>query len=800
MEGMILNMKKNKKDKSNKKILNINEEFTSQNFIHTKKLKTIFLITIIIFVLLVTRLAVIQFVDGAYLKEKAYSQQAINQIISPKRGNIYDSTGKTLASSVAVDTITINPQKITDSTDEKTNELKEKVAKGLSDIFELDYNETLEKVKSNSQVETIAKKIDQDKVETLQKWMKENKISVGINIDEDSKRYYPHDTVLSNVLGFCGTDNSGIVGLESTYNSVLQGTPGKIVSSKGSDQEEIPNAEERYISAENGSDLTLTIDYNIQTIVEKYLSQACVNLNAKSGGTCIAMNPKTGKILAMADYPNYNLNTPFTPNSSIASTYDSLSSEDKSNALHSMWRNKCVSDLYEPGSVFKLITASVALEEHITTPDVEGDFVCNGYEQVADKKISCWSTTPHGSLSLRKALEKSCNPALMQLGKRIGVKTLYNYYHAYGLFDTTGSNLYGESNSLFTKESSVADVELATMSFGQRLNITPLQMITAISAIANDGILMKPMIVDKITNTDTGAVTSIEPTQVRQVLSKETANTMKELMESVVVDGTGYRGAVTGYSVGGKTGTSEPPDGKESEGYVASFVAISPVEDTQIVLLVCFYGLNKGQQGGQVAAPVASQMLTEILPIMGVPSESTDTNSSNLVQISDVRNKTFTEAEKVLTNAGFKVKSVTSQNKNETTVSDQVPKPGVSLSKDSIIMLYDNTNTARTSVTVPDLTFKRLQHKHKNALHSLNLNVSIDGTGTVVSQDPPANSKIEEGTVVKITLKKWCQICTLKIIHSLGNCISSAISYIFLFWFYFYFSFLYFFLSPRFFH
>jgi peptidoglycan glycosyltransferase len=752
MEGMILNMKKNKKDKSNKKILNINEEFTSQNFIHTKKLKTIFLITIIIFVLLVTRLAVIQFVDGAYLKEKAYSQQAINQIISPKRGNIYDSTGKTLASSVAVDTITINPQKITDSTDEKTNELKEKVAKGLSEIFELDYNETLEKVKSNSQVETIAKKIEQDKVETLQKWMKENKISVGINIDEDSKRYYPHDTVLSNVLGFCGTDNSGIVGLESTYNSVLQGTPGKIVSSKGSDQEEIPNAEERYISAENGSDLTLTIDYNIQTIVEKYLSQACVNLNAKSGGTCIAMNPKTGKILAMADYPNYNLNTPFTPNSSIASTYDSLSSEDKSNALHSMWRNKCVSDLYEPGSVFKLITASVALEEHITTPDVEGDFVCNGYEQVADKKISCWSTTPHGSLSLRKALEKSCNPALMQLGKRIGVKTLYNYYRAYGLFDTTGSNLYGESNSLFTKESSVADVELATMSFGQRLNITPLQMITAISAIANDGILMKPMIVDKITNTDTGAVTSIEPTQVRQVLSKETANTMKELMESVVVDGTGYRGAVTGYSVGGKTGTSEPPDGKESEGYVASFVAISPVEDTQIVLLVCFYGLNKGQQGGQVAAPVASQMLTEILPIMGVPSESTDTNSSNLVQISDVRNKTFTEAEKVLTNAGFKVKSVTSQNKNETTVSDQVPKPGVSLSKDSIIMLYDNTNTARTSVTVPDLNLKT-SAQAQNALHSLNLNVSIDGTGTVVSQDPPANSKVEEGTVVKITLK-----------------------------------------------
>ena len=228
---------------------------------------------------------------------------------------------------------------------------------------------------------------------------------------------------------------------------------------------------------------------------------------------------------------------------------------------------------------------------------------------------------------------------------------------------------------------------------------------------------------------------------------------MKDLMKSVVVDGTGYRGAVTGYSVGGKTGTSEPPDGKESDGYVASFVAISPVEDTQIVLLVCFYGLDKGQQGGQVAAPVASQMLTEILPYMGVPSDSTDSGSSDLVQISDIRNKTFTEAEKVLTSAGFKVKSITNQNKNATTVSDQVPKPGVSLSKGSIVMLYDNTNTAKTSVTVPDLNLKT-SAQAISALHNLNLNVSIDGSGNVVSQDPPANSKVEEGTVVKITLKK----------------------------------------------
>lgn len=749
-------MKDNKKQnhKTNNNVIKINSEFTSQNFIYTKNLKKIFIITIIIFILLITRIGFIQFVDGAHLKELAYSQQAINQIISPKRGNIYDSTGsKVLACSVAVDTITINPTKIVGKTDEETLALKEKVAKGLSEIFSLDYNEVLSKVNSDSHVETIIKKVEQDKVELLQQWMKDNKISVGINIDEDTKRYYPYDNVLSSVLGFCGTDNNGIVGLESTYDSILQGTPGKIVSSKGSDQEEIPNAEETYIPAENGSDITLTIDYNIQKIVEKYLKQACINLNNEGGGTTIAMDPKTGKILAMASYPDYNLNTPFTPNENLSQVYSTLTSEEKNEALHTMWKNKCVADLYEPGSVFKLITASVALEEDITGTDVPGDFTCNGYETVADYKISCWSPTPHGSLSLRQALEKSCNPALIQLGQRIGATTLYKYYDAYGLFNTTGSNLYGESNSLFTKESSVGEVELATMSFGQRLNITPLQMITAISAIANDGVLMKPTIVDKITNTDTGAVTTIEPTAVRQVISEQTATTMKDLMRSVVESGTAYRGAVTGYSVGGKTGTSEPQPGKEDEGYVASFVAISPVEDTQIVLLVCLYGVEKGEQGGQVAGPVASQMLTEILPYMGIPSDSSDNSSSNnLVQLSDIRGKTFAEAEKTLKNAGFIVKSVTDKDKNSVTVSDQVPKPGVSLEKNSIIVLYDDSNTTRTSVTVPDLT-SMTAYQATSALHNLNLNVAIDGSGTVVSQDPTFNSQVEEGTVIKIYLK-----------------------------------------------
>ena len=409
---------KNKKVKNNSKLVKINSDFESKNFIYAKKLRLILLITIIIFVLLICRIGFLQFVQGSYLKEQAYKQQAINQIISPKRGNIYDSTGKALAISAQVDTITINPSKFEKDSDEETATYQETVAKGLSEIFELDYNETLEKVRSESQVETIAKKVEQDKVDELTAWMEENKISVGINIDEDTKRYYPYSTVASNVIGFCGSDNQGLSGIESKWDSVLTGTPGKIVSSQGSDQQEIPDAEETYIAAENGSDLTLTIDLNIQTIVEKYLKQAVEENECSRGGNVIAMNPSTGDILAMASYPDYDLNSPYTPNSTLAQTYDSLSTEEKSEALYRMWANKSVAETYEPGSTFKVITSAVALEENITSTDVTDDFYCKGYEEFEDVngstiRIKCWRANPHGSQTLRQALINSCNPAFM---------------------------------------------------------------------------------------------------------------------------------------------------------------------------------------------------------------------------------------------------------------------------------------------------------------------------------------------------------------------------------------------------
>ena len=750
-------MAKTKKNESSN-VISLNRKFDGKNLIYTPKLRNIFIVIVIIFVLLLGRIGFLQFVDGAYLTEMAYQQQTINQILSPKRGNIYDSTGKALAISAQVDTITINPNRIVGDTDDETKTLKETVAKGLSDIFELDYNETLEKVNSTSQVETIIKKVEQEKVDELEAWMDENDISVGINIDEDTKRYYPYGELASNVIGFCGDDNQGLSGIESKWDSVLTGTPGKIVSAQDSSQQEIPNAEETYISAENGSDITLTIDLNIQSTIEKYLEQAVNRYECKDGGNVIVMDPQTGDILGMACYPDYDLNSPYTPNSTLAQTYDSLSSEEKIEALYRMWANKSVSDSYEPGSTFKIITASVALEEGKASTDTAGDFYCSGYEQVEDRSIACWRYyNPHGSQTLRQALCNSCNPAFIQLAQRIGASTLYKYYQAFGLFESTNSGLYGEQSSIFHDLDEIGPVELATYAFGQRFQVTPLQMITAISCVANDGVLMKPNIIKSITNTDTGAVTETQPTEVRQVISQSTAEQVKSMMESVVLEGTGKNVQVSGYSIGGKSGTSEPTEANAEDGYVSSFVAISPVEDTQVVILLTLYDPQNeeyGYQGGSVAAPVVSQMLAEILPYLNVPSDTTEAENSseNLITVPDIRNKTITAAKKTLTDAGFECKVVSSGDENSTLVADQNPKPGAQLSSGSIIMLYGEGDTVGTSVSVPDLSGMNLSQA-TSALRSKNLNISVSGSGIVTTQDYAANELVQEGTIITVTLK-----------------------------------------------
>lgn len=753
------NLPKTKKS-NNKLYKSANNEF-STNLLAVKKFRIVLASLLIIFLLLIIRLIWLQFVQGSDLKEQAYNQQTTDQIISTSRGTIYDSTGKTLAISTPTDTVTINPKKIVGSNDEETKAKKEKVAKAFSEIFELDYNETLEKVNSTSNVQTIAKKVDKDKIDKLKQWMETEKISTGINIDEDTKRVYPYNNLASNLIGFCGTDNTGIQGIEDSWNSVLQGTPGKITTSTDAIQEEIPDSNQTYIPAENGSDIVLTIDYYIQTVLEKYLKQAVEENNADSG-TVVAMAPSTGDILGMACYPDYNLNTPFEPNTEeLKATWDTLDSTTQSDALYNMWKNNVVSSPYEPGSPYKLITAATALEENITSEDVPNDFYCNGSIEVADRKISCWTQAHKGAKTLRQALQVSCNPSLIQLGQRIGAETLYKYYQAFGFFDKTGIDLPQEASSTYWDLEDVKDVELATMSFGQRFTITPIQLVSAVSAIANDGILMKPRIVKQIINPETGTTTDIEPVQVRQVISKSTSERMRNLMKSVVDDGSGRLAKVEGYSIGGKTGTSEPQAGREDEGYIASYVAIAPTEKPEICLLIAVHNPNPNNegshQGGQVCGPVVSQMLSEILPYLGLTSSNAQTSTDTVEEdtsyatVPDIRNKTVTEAEKLLKQAGFTTKVNISGDKNSTLVTDQTPKPGSSIPKNSIIVLYTEENDTRVSVKVPDFKDKTLAQA-ENMAKANNLNITSEGSGTVISQSIMVDTAVEEGTIIKLTL------------------------------------------------
>lgn len=754
-------MRKSKKNKQKKTYKRIKPQKNEEKKIDinskpiaSRKICFMTLIFLIIAVCLVVRIGYIQFFqthDGVSLKELASRQQTVNEVISPKRGSIYDTNGKALAVSASVDTISINPKKIKD-------ENKEKVATALSDIFELDYEDTLNKVKSESSVVTIAKKIEQDKVSQLQKWMSDNKLTAGININEDTKRYYPYGSLASHVIGFTGTDGQGLYGIESKWQSTLQGVSGKIVTVADGKNKEISADASQYVAVENGSDLYLTLDVNIQSILEKYLEKGVSDAKA-SAGSVIAMNPKTGDILGMASYPYYDLNSPFT----LVSNYETkdMSSEDRAKSLYTMWSDKNVNTTYEPGSTFKTIMSAIALEENITIADNPNDFSCPGYIEVADRRIRCASHEVHGTLSLKKALANSCNVAFIQLGQRIGTSTLYKYFSAFGLFEKTGIALPGESSSVFHDEKAVGPVELATTSFGQRFEITPLQLITAVSSIANGGTLMQPRIVKQVinTNTENKTITNLDTVPVRTVISKETADEVCKMMEYVVTDGSGKKGAVKGYYIGGKTGTSESTYSSNGNRYdvsSVSYIAIAPYNDAEISILVVLYDPQvKSSYGSTLVAPIVGNMLSEILPYMGIAAEGTSsgTSSSNeLISVPDIKNKTITEATKILQNAGFKVNYSGNEDANSTIVKEQVPAADSKLYSNSTVILYTAKNRTRTSVNVPDLTGLSLAQA-RSTLSSLNLNLKYVGSGTVSSQDIEKDTSVEEGSVITVTLK-----------------------------------------------
>ncbi len=711
------------------------------------------------FFIVVGHLMILQFIKGKDLAEKAYNQQVKKQIISPNRGTIYDAKGEILAQSIPVDTVSLNPGKVTYSNNKKVPD--EIIAKGISEIFNITYDEMIEKLSMKRSVIIIEKKVEKDKIDKLNSWMSENSITAGINIDEDSKRYYPYNDMASNLIGFCGTDNNGQTGIEERLNDVLTGTAGKVVRTTDLRGNAISDEDEQYVASENGSNIYLTIDATIQSIAEKYLEQAVNENTSSTGGNVIIMNPQTGEILAMASYPDYDLNSPssYLPTGYTEEEWNSLEAETKTSSLLSLWKNKVVSGTYEPGSTFKLITAAVALEEGLVKTDTPGEFFCSGSYQVADKEISCWrSKQPHGAQSLKEALCNSCNPAFMQLGQRVTAKTLYKYYQAFGLFDSVGSDIARAYPGTFFKLDEMGPVELATASFGQRFEISPLQLITAVSAICNDGILVEPRIVKEIENTDSGSKEVLETKEVRQVISKQTADTMKSMMQAVVTEGTGKRVAIEGFSIGGKSGTSEPPVGREADGYVASFIAISPIENTQVVTLVALHGLseNANHQGGQVAGPTARKILSEVLPYLGITSSLSTASEQNdeelLINVPDVSNLTFNEATIKLQELGFNVKSNTTGDPNTSVVKDQVPKFGTALKEDAVICLYETENEEKPKTQVPNLK-EMTASQAMNALRAQNLNIKVDGTkGKVVSQDPIMETVVEEGTVINVVI------------------------------------------------
>ena len=651
-----------------------------------KRMRNMIFVVLIIMCGLAFRIGWIQFKMGNKLQHMAHLQQTLEREFNPKRGTIYDATGeKILAVSASVESITVNSVNI-------SSENKEKVARKLSELFELDYEKVLKKVSKRSSIETIAKKVDKSKTDELRIWLDENNITTGVNIDVDTKRYYPYNSLAAQIIGFCGSDNQGLMGIEAKYDSELKGQNGSIVKLTDAKGGNLDDEGEEYVKAINGNDLILSIDATIQGIAEKYLEEACIDNVCTDGGNIVIMDPNNGDILAMAGYPTYNLNDPYVPmDSEVSANWDNLSKEEKTAEQQKMWRNKAISDAYEPGSTFKLITSSASLEEKITDTDNSGEFCCTGSITISGVTIKCWRYyRPHGSESLRQALMNSCNPVFIGLGQKLGVKTYYSYLNKFGFLRKTGIDLQGEGGSIFLAEEKVGPVELGTIAFGQRFEVTPIQMITAVSSIANGGTYVVPRVVKGIVNSQTGEVKNIEPQKKETVISKETSEKVLSMMQSVVAEGTGKNAQVKGYSIGGKTGTSE--DGVNTGKYVTSFVGVAPISNPKLVILITLYNPTGegGHQGGGVAAPIASQVLGEVLPYLEVKKDNEkEEDAKNKVAVPNLEGMTIGEAKKVLKdlNLNLEYNEENTENEEERIITEQVPVSGVEVLEESSIIV-----------------------------------------------------------------------------------------------------------------
>ncbi len=723
----------------------------------TRAIIMMLLLTVGAFGVIVGQLAILQIVQTDDWQRRATEQQLSDSIISPNRGAIYDTNMETLAESMQVWTVIMDPNRI------ETEEERKLIADELSVLLEVDRDSLYEKAcRTESQYEVVKSKIERPLAEELTAWVEENKMGGVFRLITDYKRVYPYGSLLSCVLGFTGTENTGLEGLEAEYNGLLEGEAGRIVTAQNGWGENLPNllSYEKTVDAEDGNSLVLSIDQTIQHYCEKHLEEALVSTGATNRACAIVMDVKTGAILAMATKDDYNPNDPWTiANPTEATMIGELSGDEKTDAIYAaqvkQWKNKAISEYYEPGSVFKMFTTAMALEEGVVSEN--SSYYCGGAETVLDTTVRCHVyPDAHLTQSLGDAICNSCNPAFIQIGLSVGRDLYYKYYTGFGFTETTGIDMLGEgtiSASLYHSQDDLDPVQLAVSSMGQTFKVTPIQMITAVSSIANGGQLLQPYVVKQVMDADGNVVSNTSTTVKRQVISSDTASRVSELLRVAVESGGGKNAYVAGYRVAGKTGTSE----KTEEGgvnVVASFGGFAPADDPQIAVLVL---IDEPQceirYGGTIAAPVAKKILQDTLPYLGIEPHYTQSELADLNRSTpSVEGLELVVAEAMIQNQGLTVRV----QGDGSTVVKQIPEAGQSIPAEGTVVLYTDQLSVESDVTtVPDFTGYTVSGAAELAVYyDLNLQLSgtdLEGGGALAaSQSIAPGTEVPMGTIVTV--------------------------------------------------
>lgn len=717
----------------------------------------ILLILVLGFGAAVLRLTYLTTVQSSELQESAVDLQLADTTVSAKRGTIYDANGNVLAESASVWQVVMSPVNF------KNDKQRQAAAKGLSEIFDLEYNDVLDDTKQQSHYVVVKRRIESDErekvLELIDTLKKDYSCSGVIQLLDDYKRYYPKNSLASSVIGFTGSDDQGLEGIEYEYDSYLSGTPGRIITAQNARGTDMPFRYEQNVESEDGNNVYLTIDETIQSICEKYMQKGVEDNNVLNKGVCIAMDVNTGAILAMVTTDGYDLNNPYELSAKdkkkIKSTPKKKQAEAESAALSNMWRNKAVADTYMPGSVFKMCVASAALEENLVNDKTS--FTCTGSIEVEGETIHCSNISGHGTQNFVEAISNSCNPAFIQIGQMLGAGKFRQYYQGFGFSDKTGIDLPGEAEDSFWKEGKMGGVDLAVASFGQNFTITPIQMITACAAVSNGGYVVQPHVVSKITDSKGNVIKTVDKKVKRQVISDDTSKKMNEYLEYNTERQGAAAGYISGYKVAGKTGTTEKRgvtkvESSFSEDYISSFCGYAPADDPQIAMLVFFDTPNgDAYYGSQVSSPVFINIMSEVLPYLDVKTSYTDEELGYVdASAGDYTGVSVDEAKTAVEADGF----TATVKGNGSTVISQIPTVSSGLQKGGSIVLYTDSDSQSETVSVPSLI--GLSPDEVNDVASAyGLNVSFSGattsSGTSSSQNVEAGTSVSPGTVITVS-------------------------------------------------